>query len=227
MFNASHAGAPCPPRRPRLVRAGRERAAARGPGRGPGAAAGRALRAERQQRHLRRAGRPARLLAALPHARGLGAHPRLGLRARGRLALARAGRGPAHVRPGANGDLRHGPPRAAPYRVRGRSTAPLRALARVQPIPVGRGRGRRRGARDAAAVRHLRSARPGVERGRFNGARTIVLTSASSKTAYGLAHLLRERPVETIGLTSAARRAWVDGLGLYDAVLAYDGLSGL
>lgn len=62
---------------------------------------------------------------------------------------------------------------------------------------------------------------------RFNGARTIVLTSASSKTAYGLAHLLRERPVETIGLTSAARRAWVDGLGLYDAVLAYDGLSGL
>lgn len=56
----------------------------------------------------------------------------------------------------------------------------------------------------------------------FGGAQTVVLTSASSKTAYGLAHLLREHAVETLGLTSAARRAWVEGLGLYDAVLAYD-----
>jgi hypothetical protein len=61
----------------------------------------------------------------------------------------------------------------------------------------------------------------------FDRARTVVLTSASSKTAYGLAHLLRERPVETVGLTSAARRAWVAGLGLYDAVLTYDELSDL
>jgi hypothetical protein len=61
----------------------------------------------------------------------------------------------------------------------------------------------------------------------FEGARTVVLTSASSKTAYGLAHLLRERPVETIGLTSAPRRAWVEGLGLYDAVLTYDELGDL
>jgi hypothetical protein len=61
----------------------------------------------------------------------------------------------------------------------------------------------------------------------FQGARTVVLTSASSKTAYGLAHLLRGRPVETIGLTSAARRAWLEGLGLYDAVLAYDELNDL
>jgi hypothetical protein len=51
---------------------------------------------------------------------------------------------------------------------------------------------------------------------------TVVLTSASSKTAYGLAHLLRERSVRTVGLTSRARRAWVEGLGLYDAVLGYD-----
>lgn len=58
--------------------------------------------------------------------------------------------------------------------------------------------------------------------GGFGGARTVVLTSASSKTAYGLAHLLREHAVETVGLTSAARRAWVEGLGLYDAVLRYD-----
>jgi len=57
--------------------------------------------------------------------------------------------------------------------------------------------------------------------------RTVVLTSASSKTAYGLAHLLRSRPGQTIGLTSAAHHAWVEGLGLYDTVLAYDQLGDL
>ncbi|MBA2383128.1 MAG: DUF2855 family protein [Actinobacteria bacterium] len=56
---------------------------------------------------------------------------------------------------------------------------------------------------------------------------TVVLTSASSKTAYRLAHLLSERPVQTIGLTSAGRLAWVQSLELYDAVLAYDGLHDL
>ncbi len=62
----------------------------------------------------------------------------------------------------------------------------------------------------------------------LDGARTVVLTSASSKTAYGLAHLLRARPeVETIGLTSAARRSWVEELGLYDTVLSYEGVGEL
>lgn len=56
---------------------------------------------------------------------------------------------------------------------------------------------------------------------------TVVLTSASSKTAYGLAHLLSERPVQTIGVTSAGRLAWVAGLELYDAVLAYEDLGDL
>jgi Protein of unknown function (DUF2855) len=50
---------------------------------------------------------------------------------------------------------------------------------------------------------------------------TVVMTSASSKTAIGLAHLLRERPVRVVGLTSPARRPWVQGLGLYDDVLGY------
>jgi hypothetical protein len=58
----------------------------------------------------------------------------------------------------------------------------------------------------------------------FDNARTVVLTSASSKTAYGLAHLLRERPVETVGLTSAGRLEWVRDLGIYDEVLAYEDL---
>lgn len=61
----------------------------------------------------------------------------------------------------------------------------------------------------------------------FAAVGTVVLSSASSKTAYGLAHLLRERPVETVGLTSSARQAWVEGLDLYDAVLAYDDLGRL
>lgn len=61
----------------------------------------------------------------------------------------------------------------------------------------------------------------------LDSGRTVVLTSASSKTAYGLAHLLRSRPGQTIGLTSVAHRAWVEGLGLYDAVLAYDELRDL
>lgn len=61
----------------------------------------------------------------------------------------------------------------------------------------------------------------------LRGAGTVVLTSASSKTAYGLAHLLGQQPVQTIGLTSPARCGWVEGLGLYDAVLAYDELGDL
>jgi NADPH:quinone reductase-like Zn-dependent oxidoreductase len=56
----------------------------------------------------------------------------------------------------------------------------------------------------------------------FAGIDTVVLTSASSKTAYGLAHLLRTRPVTVVGVTSPARRAWLAGLGLYDVVLDYD-----
>jgi hypothetical protein len=66
-----------------------------------------------------------------------------------------------------------------------------------------------------------------LSEGGFNAAPTVVLTSASSKTAYGLAHLLRARPVETIGLTSASHQDWVERLGLYNAVLSYDQLGEL
>jgi hypothetical protein len=59
------------------------------------------------------------------------------------------------------------------------------------------------------------------------GAASIVLTSASSKTAIGLAHLLKARgAVKVIGLTSPRSRAFVEGLGFYDQVLAYDELPG-
>ena len=54
-----------------------------------------------------------------------------------------------------------------------------------------------------------------------DGAATAFLTSASSKTAIGLAHLLGGRSARTIGLTSDRHREWVAGLGTYDEVLTY------
>lgn len=57
---------------------------------------------------------------------------------------------------------------------------------------------------------------------RFFGAGTVVLSSASSKAAVGTAfHLARLGGVATIGLTSADRTAFVEGLQLYDQVATY------
>ncbi len=52
---------------------------------------------------------------------------------------------------------------------------------------------------------------------------TALVTSASSKTALGLAHALSGRDrVTTHGLTSAGNLAFVRGTGLFDAVTSYD-----
>jgi hypothetical protein len=61
------------------------------------------------------------------------------------------------------------------------------------------------------------------ENGSF-GAEAIVLSSASSKTAYGLAFLLARAGdgVDVVGLTSQGNRAFVESLDVYDRVLAYD-----
>jgi hypothetical protein len=60
---------------------------------------------------------------------------------------------------------------------------------------------------------------------RFFGAGAVILSSASSKTAYGTAHALKQpagpRP-EVIGLTSARNKAFTESLGTYDAVRTYD-----
>lgn len=59
----------------------------------------------------------------------------------------------------------------------------------------------------------------------FFGARAAVLSSASSKTAFGLAYLLhraRRGQCEVIGLTSPSNAAFVEGLGCYDRVVTYD-----
>lgn len=61
----------------------------------------------------------------------------------------------------------------------------------------------------------------------FFGARpgVALLSSASSKTAYGTAFQMRQRPgIEVVGLTSAGNKAFCEGLGCYHRVLAYEEL---
>lgn len=54
---------------------------------------------------------------------------------------------------------------------------------------------------------------------------TVIVTSASSKVAIGIAHRLRgNAKVRTIGLTSGDHTEFVAGLGLYDEVAGYDDL---
>jgi hypothetical protein len=55
----------------------------------------------------------------------------------------------------------------------------------------------------------------------------VVLGSASSKTAYGLAFLLAEGGRPVVGLTSAGNRDFVESLGVYDRVLTYDEVEAL
>lgn len=59
----------------------------------------------------------------------------------------------------------------------------------------------------------------------FFGASAAVLSSASSKTAYGTAHEMKKRgDVKVIGLTSSSNVAFCESLGCYDQVLTYDEL---
>jgi hypothetical protein len=54
------------------------------------------------------------------------------------------------------------------------------------------------------------------------GATTVIMSSASSKTALGTAFQLRRRDgVELVGLTSPERVSYVEGLDAYDRVVAY------
>jgi hypothetical protein len=62
----------------------------------------------------------------------------------------------------------------------------------------------------------------------FYGARSVILSSASSKTAFGLPHLLALRKqIRVIGLTSAANADFVGSLGCYGEVVDYDRISSL
>jgi len=62
----------------------------------------------------------------------------------------------------------------------------------------------------------------------FFGADTVLLSSASSKTAYGTAFQLIQRPgIEVVGLTSPRNREFCESLGCYSRVLTYDQLDQL
>jgi hypothetical protein len=63
----------------------------------------------------------------------------------------------------------------------------------------------------------------------FFGARSVLLSSASSKTAFGLAHLLhtQRHGIRVIGLTSAGNTEFVKSLGCYDDVVTYDRVTSL
>ncbi|MDA0271672.1 MAG: DUF2855 family protein [Proteobacteria bacterium] len=57
----------------------------------------------------------------------------------------------------------------------------------------------------------------------FFNADKIILSSASSKTSFSLAFLLkRNRNRHVVGLTSAGNKAFVESMGIYDEVVTYD-----
>jgi hypothetical protein len=58
----------------------------------------------------------------------------------------------------------------------------------------------------------------------FFGAKRVMLSSASSKTAIGLAHLLhsQRKDIRVIGLTSAVNAGFVASIGCYHEVVTYD-----
>ena len=62
----------------------------------------------------------------------------------------------------------------------------------------------------------------------FFGAGTLLLSSASSKTAYGTAFMLSQRKgLEVIGLTSPGNKAFCESLGCYSRVVTYDDLASI
>ena len=62
----------------------------------------------------------------------------------------------------------------------------------------------------------------------FFGATSVVLASASSKTALGLAFLLAQRgDIEVVGLTSPGNAEFIDGVGYYDRTVTYDDVASL
>ena len=66
-------------------------------------------------------------------------------------------------------------------------------------------------------------------RERWYGAKRLIVTSASSKTALALAYVARSASpqIERVGLTSAGNVDFVVATGRYDRVLAYDAINGL
>jgi hypothetical protein len=62
---------------------------------------------------------------------------------------------------------------------------------------------------------------------RLFGAQSVIISSASAKTAYGTAFELDRKDVRVIGLTSPGNKDFTAGLGCYDEVFTYDELDNL
>ena len=65
-----------------------------------------------------------------------------------------------------------------------------------------------------------------LEDNEFFGARQLVVSSASSKTAYGTLFCLTKQ-IDTVGITSASNKSFVDSLGCYQRSVSYDGVESL
>ncbi|KAF7965701.1 hypothetical protein HWV62_42217 [Athelia sp. TMB] len=67
----------------------------------------------------------------------------------------------------------------------------------------------------------------------YRGAKNILISSASSKTAFCLAYLVKKRlqkenlNTRVVGLTSKGNMTFTEGLGLYDVVYDYDSLTAI
>ena len=61
----------------------------------------------------------------------------------------------------------------------------------------------------------------------FYGAKSIAMSSASSKTAYATAFLLHGTGPQLVGLTSGSNVEFVESLGCYDRVISYDDVHGI
>ncbi|KAG8895741.1 hypothetical protein FRB99_000376 [Tulasnella sp. 403] len=67
----------------------------------------------------------------------------------------------------------------------------------------------------------------------YRGAKAVIISSASSKTGFCLALVIKRRLAKTakklrvVGLTSPTNKQFVDSLGLYDEVLLYDDLTNI
>lgn len=59
------------------------------------------------------------------------------------------------------------------------------------------------------------------------GATQIVISSASSKTAIGVAWLAAKRGIRAVGLTSESNRHFVEQLGIYSEVILYENIESL
>lgn len=67
-----------------------------------------------------------------------------------------------------------------------------------------------------------------LEDNQFFGARRVLISSASSKTAYGTAFCLENVPgITRVGVTSPGNRSFVEGLGCYHRSVNYDRVTSL